>query len=155
MLLTQEYICQRPFNGTICRYYIYHNTIYYHGRCVGLEPLRHASGQGVISSTIAYIPTHPWRRLCRLYGALAALTSVRDTVSFFHELLSLERLGAYISAVALCTKITSLSFILSQSKKYWILMCLDLSDVVGPPVDIQYFLYTYYHIITCYYIISW
>ena len=38
MLINQECICQRPFNGTICMSLLYLSHTYYYARCVGLEP---------------------------------------------------------------------------------------------------------------------
>ena len=66
MIINQEYKCQRPFNGTTCRYYIIMYISYNLYLCV---PCRNrtallTSGQGVISSTygIAYIPTYWYKK---------------------------------------------------------------------------------------------
>ena len=93
-----------------------YNTIYYYARCVGLEPLHHASDQGVISSThgiVAYILTHP----CRIGGYVDSTALSRRSFQLvvmpsrsFTNCFSCSGLMstlAYISAVALCTNITS------------------------------------------------
>jgi hypothetical protein len=135
MLINQEYIptaIQRHYMSLLYLSYVQYYLILC-APCRDRTALR-ASGQGVFSSAhgILCIPTHPWRRFSRLHCVWTVLLPVGDSVSFSYELFSLERLGEYVSAVALCTSITSPNFILSQSQKYRMLMCHDHSDV-GPP----------------------